>query len=72
MSFENRKQVCDKIESEGGLMEALDYGLNCADMPEGDDELVNAWDALYDAYQALQPLARAVEKLLDPDGEVAL
>lgn len=65
--FESRAAVRDKIESEGGIMEALEYGINCADMPEGDDELILAWDKLYDAYRALQPLADAVQKLLDDD-----
>ncbi len=69
MSFESRKQVRGKVEWEGGIMEALDYGLNAADMPDGDDELIAAWDKLADAYRVLQPLADAVERLLGDEGE---
>lgn len=69
MSFETRAKVRDKIEYEGGIMEALEYGLTCADMPEGDDELIQAWGKLATVYHELQPLAAAVEKLLDADGD---
>lgn len=63
--FADRQAVRDKIEWEGGIMEALDYGLRTTDMPEGDDELIAAWGKLADGYEALRPLADAVEKLLD-------
>src|ERR1700735_679194 len=59
--FDNREGVRAKIEWEGGLMGALDYGISVNDMPEGDDELVAAWGALETAYRALAPLDGAVE-----------
>lgn len=63
--FENRAAVRDKIDWEGGLTGALDYGLDVHDMPEGDTELCEAWDKLATAYRALAPLTAAVEKLLE-------
>lgn len=63
--FEDRAAVADKIEWEGGIMEALDYGLRTTDMPEGDDELIEAWDKLVTAYRQLAPFVDAVGKLLN-------
>lgn len=63
--FEDRAAVAGKIEWEGGIMEALDYGIKSADMPLGDDELTAAWDKLAVAYRALTPLVGAVAKLLN-------
>lgn len=63
--FEDRAAVADKIEWEGGIMEALDYGLRTTDMPEGDDELAEAWDKLATAYRELTPLVDVVGKLLN-------
>jgi hypothetical protein len=62
--YEDRAAVADKIEWEGGIMEALDYGIKSADMPLGDDDLIAAWDKLAVAYRGLQPLVGAVAKLL--------
>ena len=66
--YESRAALAGKIEWEGGLMEALDYGITTGHMPEGDEELTAAWTALETAFRAIGPLARAVEDLLpDPD-----
>ena len=72
--FKSRAALAGKIEWEGGVMEALDYGIKTEDMPEGDTELIEAWDRLATAYHELEPLADAVAKLLpepgdDEDGE---
>ena len=67
-SFADRKSVRDKIEWEGGVMEAVDYGLRVTDMPEGDTELRDAWDKLVTAYESVRPLAAVVEKLLEGHG----
>ncbi len=34
-------------------------------MPEGDTELAEAWQKLEDAFNAVQPLVRMVEEMLD-------
>lgn len=68
--YESRAAVRDKIEWEGGIMEALDYGIKTEDMPEGDTELAEAWEKLRTAWKALEPLTTAVSKLLGDDEAV--
>jgi len=63
--FKDRAAVAAKVEWEGGVMDALDYGIHAADMPVGDEELIAAWTALENAFTALQLLADAVESLLE-------
>jgi hypothetical protein len=63
--FESRAALAAKVEWEGGVMEALDYGIKTEDMPEGDAELTEAWSKLEAAFKAVQPLADAMEKLLE-------
>ena len=66
--FVSRAALAGKIEWEGGLMEALDYGITTEMMPEGDAELTEAWAKLEAAFKETSKLADAVEKLLpDPD-----
>ena len=36
MSFASRDDVTAKIINEGGITDALEYGLTADDMPEGD------------------------------------
>jgi len=62
--FESREELADKIDWEGGLMEALDYGITTDMMPEGDAELTEAWGKLAIAYHEATLLADVVEKLL--------
>lgn len=71
VSYATRAEVRGKVEWEGGIMEALDYGIHAIDMPVGDEELIAAWTALENAHEALRPLAEAVERLLEaaPDDE---
>ncbi len=52
-----------KVDHEGGIYAALSYGLKASDMP--DAELEAAWQALSDAFGALQPKVEAVMTLLD-------
>jgi hypothetical protein len=52
-----------KVEWEGGVMEALDYGLKPADAPEG--PIRDAWARLYQLWQQLSPIADEVSRLLD-------
>ena len=62
--FESRTALAGKIEWEGGILEAVEYGLKTTDMPEGDTELIEAWDKLAIAYHELTPFLDAVKKLL--------
>ena len=63
--FASRGAVAAKIEWEGGIVTALDYGIKAADMPEGDTELAEAWDRLETAWHRLEPLVAVVETMLD-------
>lgn len=73
--FESRRALANKINWEGGLMEALDYGIKTADMPEGDTELTEAWAALESSFRETAKLAGKVSAMLpepgteDEDGE---
>lgn len=69
-----------KIEWEGGVAGALDYGLKKADLEAADREtwpsLAEVWDAACDAYAAFAGPASEVEALseeirirLDEEGE---
>lgn len=63
--FASRADVAGKVSWEGGIIEALEYGIHASHMPAGDDELTAAWQALEDAFNALQPLAATVGDLLE-------
>jgi len=63
--FRNRLELAGKVEWEGGLIEALGYGITADMMPEDDDELTEAWTALKAAYSQVEALARPVEKMLE-------
>jgi hypothetical protein len=65
--------LLSKIEWEGGVLAAYDYGIRCDDMPEGDDELAALWLKLEEKYKEVILVTDAIEKLLDgavlADGE---
>ncbi len=63
--FTSREDLAAKIEWEGGILEAVDYGITTEMMPEGDAELTEAWNKLATAYHEMAPFADAVEKLLE-------
>jgi hypothetical protein len=68
--FEDREALAAKIEWEGGLMEALDYGIKTEMMPEGDTELEQAWAKLEASFRETSRLADAVAEMLpEPGGE---
>lgn len=68
MAFKDRSEVAAKVDWEGGLYDSLDYGLKVDDMPEGDEELREAWEALEKAFQDFEVTAERVYDLL-PDAE---
>ena len=67
--YESREAVAGKIEWEGGIFEALDYGIKTEDMPEGDTELAEAWRELSAAYKVADAAAEKVTALLEAGGE---
>lgn len=64
--FKNRTDLAAKIEWEGGVFAAMEYGITVADMPEADTELIEAWTKLDAAFKVAQGAADAVAELL-PD-----
>ena len=69
MKFKDRHDLAAKISWEGGLMEALDYGITTEMMPEGDAELTEAWTKLEVSFRETAKLADAVRKLLPEGGD---
>lgn len=64
--FESREELAAKIEWEGGLEAAFDYGIRSDYMPEGDEELTALWREAEDAFarfdDALYPLRELLEE----------
>lgn len=52
-----------KVEWEGGIFEALDYGLKPSDAPKG--PIRDAWARLCQVWQQISPIADEVSRLLD-------
>jgi hypothetical protein len=65
--YESRADLADKIDYEGGIFSALDYGIRTEDMPAGDDELTGAWRSLEASFLCTRILADAVSKLLSAE-----
>jgi len=65
--FESRDALAGKIEWEGDILDALDYGITTEMMPEGDAELTEAWAKLEASFKETRKLADAVEGMLIPD-----
>lgn len=60
----NRQDVASKIAWEGGIYEALEYGIKAKNMPEGDLELAEAWQGLDAAFAMCNAAVDKVLKLL--------
>ena len=67
--FEDREALAAKVSWEGGILEALDYGITTEYMPEGDAELTEAWAKLEASFRETAKLADVVENLLPEPGE---
>lgn len=52
-----------KVDWEGGILEAVDYGLKPEDAPEG--PLRDAWAELVAQYALIEPIMRKVQRALD-------
>lgn len=61
--FGTRRDVADKVDWEGGVDEALAYGVAADEMP--DPELEAAWAAAKAAYEPYAKAAAVVEGLLE-------
>jgi phage terminase large subunit-like protein len=54
-----------KIQWEGGVVEALDYGLKATDLKDPDTELGRTWAALDAQWTLMHPLADKADALVD-------
>lgn len=61
--FESRAHLAAKIESEGGVLETVEYGVKAKEMP--DDELETLWADLDAKYAAVAPVAEKINELLE-------
>jgi hypothetical protein len=66
--FESHEDLVSRIEGEGGVLEAVDYGVHADDMPESDTELAELWAEMETAYRKAATLADKVHALLEPHG----
>jgi hypothetical protein len=57
------EEFADKVEWEGDVIEALEYGLTAEDLVDG--PLKTAWGRLEEAWKDFKPALDAVEELLD-------
>jgi hypothetical protein len=74
--FMTVRRFASKVGWEGGVVDALDYGLHATDLNPGDEgskPLREAWAALEDGYRDFRPLLERVSAIiddLDEDGRV--
>ena len=54
-----------KIHWEGGVVEALDYGLKAADLEDPDTDLGRAWAALDAQWALMRPLINKADTFVD-------
>lgn len=64
-----RADIAAKIDWEGGIWDALEYGLKTDDMPDGDTELRSAWADLRSAFAVAEEAAGRVDALLPDEDE---
>lgn len=72
--FMTAPRFANKVEWEGGVIEALDYGLKHTHLNPDDPqaaELRAAWQQLEEAYKVVKPLVRKVDGIIEdlPDDE---
>jgi len=60
-----REELRDKINWEGGIFSAVEYGILTKDVPP---ELRETWEQLLTAYTSFSSAASVIESELDIDG----
>lgn len=59
------ESFADKVDWEGGIFEALRYGLRASDLKDQNSELAKQWAELESRWNDLLPLVNNVQMLLD-------
>ena len=60
---EHDKELLEKVEWEGGILDAIDYGVRHEDFES--QELKNAWKKVEEFYDRMFPYTRVIEEALD-------
>lgn len=60
----DRMRLAQKVEWEGGVLAAMEYGIHAEQIDDG--EVRRVWDALERAYRELTPLVDRINSLLRP------
>jgi hypothetical protein len=60
-------QFINKIEWEGGIVSALEYGLKADDLADKNSELYARWAVLEQKWASFQKLIPGIESLLPED-----
>lgn len=58
-------EFIDKVECEGGILEALDYGLRAKDMDDSDPSFKAAWQRLETKFDLMHGDLSEVESMID-------
>lgn len=61
----SEEEFADKIEWEGGVFEALDWGLHPNDLDKREGELYDSYKAAYDLFYDFRQAVVNVESVLD-------
>lgn len=64
--YASLEALAGKIEWEGGIAEAANYGIKPSEMPEGNPELEKLWGLLCEAQQTVEDLEEKIGKILEP------
>ena len=54
-----------KVEWEGGILEAIEYGLSAEQLEDSDSALGKAWKEIEIAYSSMEKPMRFIESLLE-------
>jgi hypothetical protein len=57
------RRFARKVRWEGGILDAIDYGLTAADVP--DEAVASTWAEIESLYSRMRPLISAIEPLLE-------
>lgn len=68
--YDNRQQLANHADDEGGLHGLLRRGTRTNDLPEDDGELKTAWQVMQDAYLVFDAARDRVAELLPEPCEI--
>ena len=63
-------EFASKVEWEGGVIDALEYGLRETEMDGSDPAFQTAWAALREQWDVIRPYIDKVEQILETYGEI--